>query len=84
MNATPSMTLEQTLSAENAALRTFIRLLGLNPEKVAAAFADDAGDLMCKHMAVSALAVERDFSKSSFSEAGIDASNQFLDSLRQQ
>lgn len=84
MNNSTNLTPEQILSAENAALKTFVLLLGFDPNKVATALACDADNMTCKRIAVSALKVERDFSTTAFSQAGVDAANKFLDTLRQQ
>lgn len=74
---------EKLRSKKLEALQTFVRLLGLNADKVAAALSHDAGDLTCKQMAVSALRLHRDFSGAGFGSAGIEASNAWLDSLAQ-
>lgn len=84
MTGQPAATLEELLSKENAALKQFVALLGFDVGKVATAFAWDADNQTCTRLAVSALVVGRDFSKASFSPAGIDAASKFLDSLRKQ
>lgn len=72
---------EELLSTQNTALRKFIELIGFDPEKVADELSDDADNLTCKYLALEAVHTHRDFSKSSLSEAGVLASNKWLDTL---
>lgn len=65
------------------ALQDFIRGIGFAPDKVASCMLENS-DLPHMAIALSALTVTRDFSKTSFSPAGVDASNRWLDSLRPQ
>lgn len=74
--------LEQKLVDERDGLRTFVDRLGFDPDRVATELGSGAANFTCKHIALSALQAQRDWSRSTFSQAGIDASNQWLDSLQ--
>lgn len=72
---------EELLSAQNSALRRFVELIGFDPETVAVELSSDADNLTCKYLALQGVCMQRDFSKSTLSEAGVLASNKWLDTL---
>lgn len=74
-------TYEELLSTQNSALRKFIELIGFDPEKVAVELSGDADNLTCKYLALQGVRMQRDFSKATLSEAGVSASNKWLDTL---
>lgn len=76
-------TFEETLQTRSVALSKFVELIGFDPEKVVAELSIDAANLTSKYLALNGIRVERDFSKTALSEAGIAASNQWLDTLVQ-
>lgn len=66
---------------ENAALSEFVGKLGFDVAKVVEQMSDST-NVVCKNLSLHALRVERDFTDTMFSAAGVDAANQWLDSLR--
>lgn len=76
-------TYEEMLGDQNRAMSKFIELIGFDPEKVAAELSSDAPNLACKYLALLGVRIERDFSVTTLSEAGVVASNQWLDTLVQ-
>lgn len=72
---------EERFSCENAALRQFVQVLGFDADKVIEQLSDNT-DATCKNLSLCGLKVVRDFSDSSFSPAGINAANKWLDELQ--
>jgi len=66
--------------SENKVLREFIENLGFSADKVIEQMVDST-NMTCKRLSLSALRVERNFTDSAFSPAGVVESNKWLDGL---
>jgi hypothetical protein len=70
----------ERLREQKRALADFVRAVGFDPDRVADELSRNESN-MCKSHALLALSVQRDFSNAMLSPAGVEASNNWLDSM---
>ena len=76
------MEVQSRIYDENEALRRFVAILGFNPDAVIRELQNGANQV-CKVEALTGLKVERDFSRTGFTEAGVEMANRWLDGISQ-